>query len=167
MTAFEIDTEHTSFSVSFRPGFPGLGAKVRGVRGHFEASVDGGGVVDWSSSIHGSFTMEVADLHLGNRLLTTGARQVLSRALDEPISGALREVEPPKVAGDDRFTAALSIRFGGRDVPLRGKGRFETTADGFRVAGTTLADPRSFGVPLPPLVALMCHVRWRIHLVEA
>jgi hypothetical protein len=165
VTAFVIDTERTSFAVSFRPGIPGIGATVSGVRGVFDAAVDDAGVVDWTEAVHGSFIMHVDDLQMGNRMFTTASRQVLSRALDEPISGTLRDVEPDP-ARLDHFTAAIFIRFGDRDVPLRGQGRFEATDDGFRVAGTSLVDPRSFGVPLPPLLNLVCTVRWRIHLTH-
>ncbi|MEZ5144096.1 MAG: hypothetical protein R2726_16480 [Acidimicrobiales bacterium] len=162
MTAYDIDRERTHFSVAFRPGIKGLGARVTGVEGTFEATVDDDGVVDWDRPVHGSFTMAVRDLEMGNRFLTFGARQWLDPRRFESVRGELRDVEPN---GADGFTAGLQVYVKDMDVRIVGRGRFVVVERGrITVRGTSMVDPRAFKVMTPPFLNFMVLARWTIHL---
>jgi hypothetical protein len=162
LTIYDIDRERTQFSVAFRPGIKGLGAKVTGVQGSFEATVDDDGAVDWDQPVHGAFTLAVRDLEMGNRFLTFGARQWLDPKRFEAVRGEIRDVEP---AGDDGFTVGLQVFVKDMDVRIVGRGRFVVAEPGrITVRGSSMVDPRLFKVMTPPFLNFMVLVRWTIAL---
>jgi len=165
VTTYAIDREGTHISVAFRPGIKGLGARVTGVEGSFEATVDDDGTVDWDAPVRGDFTMAVRDLELGNRFLTFGARQWLDPRRFESIRGELREVEP---TGTDGFTAGLQVYVKDMDVRIVGRGRFVVAERGrITVRGSSMVDPRTFKVMTPPFLNFMVLARWTIALRPA
>ncbi len=162
---YAIATGRSSLSISFKPSFPGLAVRVTGLRGEFEATIDADGSIDWSRPTGGRFELRVADLSLGNRLVTMGATRWLDPARFDRITGELLEVRP---AGGDRFESRERICLKDLDVTLAANGRFEIErAERVTVHGRTFADPRQFGVFLPPFLNFMVHVRWKIALEPA
>lgn len=164
MTSYEIVSDETRFEMGTRPGIPGLSVHISGVQGSFEATlVDGR--IDLEQPAHGSFSLLVDELRAGNAFVTAGVRQWLGREDGTAVRGELTEV---RLLDDRRYDLLMRIDIRGRAVPLKGVGRVSVRPTGLlEVAGTTMCDPRAFGVPLPPLLNLMVHVRWRLVLTES
>jgi hypothetical protein len=73
-----------------------------------------------------------------------------------------------RARADGRIDLKMTVEIRGRTVKLVGTGRLTPRPSGpLEATGDTLVDPRAFGLPLPPLVNLMVHVRWRIALTPA
>ncbi|MCB1004118.1 MAG: hypothetical protein R2699_14930 [Acidimicrobiales bacterium] len=162
MATYEIDKERSTFSLRFSPSFPGMGAKISGLTGRFDAAVDHDGTIDWDAPFSGAFEMHVDDISLGNRFMTFGARQWLDPRQYDRVTGELLDVEPE---GTDGFTSHVRINVKGTEVTMAATGRFDVrTHDDITVHGRSMADPREFGVALPPFLNVMVHVRWRIEL---
>lgn len=162
VSRYEIATEHTSFHVSTRPGMPGVGARVRGVTGHFDATISDDGVVDLDRPVTGSFTMTVDDLETGNRLVNAGVRQFLGSGSEVAVAGRILGAT---ARDDGRTQLSMAVTIRERNVKLVGMGRLRLDHEQrLEAAGDTMCDPRAFGVALPPLVNLMVHIRWRIIL---
>ena len=161
---YEIDSEQTRFEMGTRPGIPGLSVRISGVTGSFEATfVDG--AVDLTQPVHGEFAMHVDELRAGNAFVTAGVRQWLGREDGTAVRGEVTEV---RARDDRRYDLLMRIHLLDRTVPLKGTGRVAIRPTGpIEATGVTMCDPRAFGVPLPPLLNLMVHVRWRIVLTEA
>jgi hypothetical protein len=156
-----IDPERSSFDVSTRPGIAGLGARVLGATGSFRLSFDRDGRVDLDQPIAGAFAITVGDLRTGNRWVTARLPWlgIDDRAV---IAGTVSEARP---ARDGRLDIPMMLEVGGRTVAALGTGRVDLRDDGsVEAVGGTLCDPRSFDVPLPPLINLSVFVRWRVRL---
>ncbi|MCX7621456.1 MAG: hypothetical protein N2037_11520 [Acidimicrobiales bacterium] len=166
MRPYSIVTERSSLSVSFKPAFPGLAARVTGLVGDFDVAIDDEGVIDWSQPSTGRFELRVEELSLGNRLLTMGARRWLDPERFDRIAGELLEVRPLREhAGDRRFASTVHLTLKDMDLTMAAHGRFEVELlDRITVYGRTFTDPRQFGVYLPPFLNFMVHVRWKITL---
>ncbi len=165
MSRYEIVTEHTTFHVSTRPGMPGVGARVSGVTGQFDAAISDDGAVDLDEPVTGSFTLTVDDLETGNRLVNAGVRQFLGSRSEVAVAGRILSA---KARDDGRTQLSMAVDIRHRTVKLVGMGRLRLDHEGrLEAAGDTMCDPRAFGVPLPPLVNLMVHVRWRMVLRPA
>lgn len=161
---FEIDSAHTTFGVTTRPGMPGVGARVSGVTGHVVATIDDDGVADLTQPVSGAFHLTVGDLDTGNKLVTAAVRQLLGSAHETAVAGRILEARPRP---DGRIDLVMTVELRGRTVRLVGAGRLTPRPAGqLEATGATMVDPRAFGLPLPPLVNLMVHVRWRIALTE-
>ncbi len=158
-----IATDETKFDVTTRPGIAGVGARVTGVRGTFEASFDDEGKADLDQPLTGDFSMAVGDIGTGNQLLTAGVKRWLGDAKQTAVQGRISDV---RGRPDGRLDFAMHIDVKGRHVPLVGTGRIHVRPNGqVEATGGTLCDPRAFGLPLPPLLNLVIHVRWRLLLV--
>ncbi|MEZ5144098.1 MAG: hypothetical protein R2726_16490 [Acidimicrobiales bacterium] len=163
MTTFVIDQDTSGFSITLKPGPPGLAFDVSGVQGSFDATITADGAVDLDAPLDGRFEMDVRRLDLGNRVLTFGAKRFLSGGLDDAsVVGELVEAR----SDDGRtFDADLVLHVRGRSIPVHGTCVFDAGPDGtLRVTGGAVCDPRAFGVALPPLVRPDAHVRWDLHL---
>jgi hypothetical protein len=167
VSRYEIVTERTTFGVTTRPGMPGVGATVSGVTGHVIATIDGDGVADLDQPVSGSFHLTVGDLATGNQLVTSAVEQFLGSETETAVAGSILEARPRP---DGRIDLVMTVEIRGRTVRLIGAGRLTPRADDadgqLDATGATLVDPRSFGLPLPPLVNLMVQVRWRVTLTE-
>ena len=164
MTSYGIVSDETRFEMGTRPGIPGLGVRISGVQGSFEATfVDQ--QVDLDQPVSGEFTLLVDELTAGNAFVTAGVRHWLGREGGTAVRGTITEV---RARDDHRYDVLMKIDIRDRMVPLKGVGRVSFRPTGLiEIAGTTMCDPRAFGVPLPPLLNLMVHVRWRLVLTEA
>lgn len=164
MARYEIVTERTTFGVTTRPGMRGVGARVSGATGHVEATVDDAGVVDLREPVTGAFHMTVGDLDTGNMLVTAAVRQFLGADDRTAVAGTILEA---RARADGRIDLGMTVEIRERTVKLVGTGRLTVRPSGdLEATGETMVDPRAFSLPLPPLVNLMVHVRWRIALVE-
>ncbi len=162
MPDFRIDTERASFDITTRPGIPGLGARVSGVHGSFRATFADDGSIDLTQPVAGAFSLTVGDLRTGNQWIT--ARIPWLGSSDKAlIRGSITGARP---RSDGKVDLPLTIEVGDRRVRQLGSGRVANRPDGSTEAfGGTLCDPRSFGIPLPPLISLSVFVRWRLFLV--
>ena len=161
MPDFRIDTERASFDVTTRPGVPGISARVTGVQGSFRATFADDGTVDLTHPVAGAFSLTVGDLRTGNQWVTARIPWLgpADRAL---ITGSITHARPRR---DGKIDLPLTLEVGDRTVKQVGTGQVVTRPAGTVEAyGGTLCDPRSFGIPLPPLVNLMVFVCWRLFL---
>jgi hypothetical protein len=146
--------------VRTRPALPGLLIPVDEVVGAVQLSVatsDG-----TESEVHGRLHLRVRALGAPNPLIGTALERWLGRERDLAVTV---EIGGIRARPDGRHDVALVAELRHRRVPLTGTGRFDRRPDGtIEGAGTTLCDPRSFGVALPPLVTLIVPVRWRLVL---
>ena len=164
VTSYDIVSEETRFEMGTRPGIPGMSVRISGVTGTFDATIVGG-AVDLDQPAHGEFTLHVDELRAGNAFVTAGVRQWLGREDGTAVRGEVTEV---RARDDRRYDLLMRIHLLGRTVPLKGTGRLSVRPTGtLEATGVTMCDPRAFGVPLPPLVNLMVHVRWRLVLAES
>lgn len=165
MADYRIDTERAAFDVTTRPGVPGIGARVSGVQGSFRATIAEDGAVDLDQPIAGAFSLTVGDLRTGNQWVTARIPWLgtSDRAL---MRGTITHARTTATtARDGRLELPLTIEVADRSVKLVGTGRLLVRPSGdVEAVGGTLCDPRSFGLPLPPLVNLMVFVRWRLFL---
>ena len=161
MPDFRIDSERASFDVTTRPGVPGISARVTGVQGSFRASFTDDGSVDLTRPVAGAFSLTVGDLRTGNQWITARIPW-LGPADKALIRGSITHARP---RADGKADLPLTLEVGDRTVKQVGTGHVVTRPAGTVEAyGGTLCDPRSFGIPLPPLVNLMVFVRWRLFL---
>jgi hypothetical protein len=162
---YRIDSERAAFDVTTRPGVPGLGARVSGVQGSFRVTIDDDGAVDLTQPVAGAFSLTVGDLRTGNQWVTARIPWLGSsdRALMRgSITHARRTRDTER---DGKLELPLTIEVADRAVKLVGSGRLLVRPSGdLEAVGGTLCDPRSFGIPLPPLVNLTVFVRWRLFL---
>lgn len=161
MPDFRIDTERASFDVGTRPGIPGLGARVTGVQGSFRATFGDDGAVDLTQPVAGAFSLTVGDIRTGNRWITAPIPWLgpADRAL---IRGTITDARP---RADGKVDIPITVEIGGRTVRQVGTGQVMTRPTGdVEAFGGTMCDPRSFGIPLPPLISLTVFVRWRLFL---
>lgn len=161
MPDYRIDSERASFDVTTRPGIPGLGARVTGVQGSFRASFDGDGTVDLTQPVAGAFSLTVGDLRTGNQWITARIPW-LGPADKALIRGSITHA---RSRSDGKVDLPLTLEVGDRTVTQVGSGQLVTRPSGtIEAFGGTLCDPRSFGIPLPPLITLSVFVRWRLFL---
>ena len=161
MPDFRIDSERASFDVTTRPGVPGISARVTGVQGSFRATFGDDGAVDLAQPVAGAFSLTVGDLRTGNQWITARIPW-LGPADKALIRGSIIHARPRP---DGKVDLPLTLEVGDRTVKQVGTGQVVTRPAGTVEAyGGTLCDPRSFGIPLPPLVNLMVFVRWRLFL---
>lgn len=163
MSRWRIDTEHTSFKVTFKPGVPGVGLRVRGVTGTFEATLDDEGQPDLDLPVEGEFEVTVDDLSLGPPLLDRAVRGFLGG--DEAIAarGWMGDVEP---ANDGQFRFALRLELRGVEDRIEALGRTALQPDGsVLVKGTSEVNPKRLGIPLPRLLPLTCKADWDLRIV--
>ena len=164
MIRYQIDPERTRLTVATRPGMPGLGARVREVRGWLDAAVepDGDGAIGLRAPAAGHLTAEVDAIETGNQLVTAAVDRWLGvgRALSIAVAFDVR----PRA--DGRVDVPMQVTVLDRVVELVGSGRVRPLDDSALEAdGVTLCDPRAFGISLPPLLNLIVHARWRLTLV--
>jgi len=166
---YEIDPDRTQISIGTRPGLPGLGARVSGVRGSFDAAVAADGTIEGSSPITGELTATVDHIETGNQLVANAMARWPEAAAGLLVHVTVAEVR--RSAGNttdrlDRVDVVMNASVGGRVADLVGGGRLRALEHGaIEAAGVTLCDPRAFGISLPPLLNLIVHVRWRLTLV--
>jgi hypothetical protein len=164
MAAWQIDPEHTRFTVSFEPGLPGVGVHVRGFTGTFDAAIDEYGRPDFDQPVAGAFVMTVDDLQLGNRLLTTAVRSWLGNDEEIGVTGTIGEVTP---YDDERHRLIVALTMRGETHRLEGRGRSELTPSGvLRVRGRSRVDPRQLGVPIPKVIRVRSIAEWDLHLTS-
>lgn len=160
-----IDTDRTTFRITFKPGIPGLGVHITGVSGEFTATLDEHGTPDLDQPIEGSFAMRLDDLQLGNRLITAAVKGWLGGDTEVPITGRLGAVTP--IDGHHHLLELL-ITMQGTEHRIESRGSTEVHEDGtFVVHGTATVDPRDVGVPIPSFLGLRTRASWRIHLLDA
>ncbi len=149
-------------SLRFQPSVPGMRARITGMGGSFHATVAEDGTVDWDAPVSGRFELKVADISLGNRFLTGGAKLFLDPKRYESISGELLGIEPDGVTG---FKTMVRISIKDLDVTVAANGVFDVRAhDDITVHGRTISDPKDFGVIMPPFLNFLVHVKWKIEL---
>ena len=162
MATYAIDKERSSFSLRFSPSFPGMKARITGLSGTFDAAVDEDGVIDWDSPVEGTFEMHVDDISLGNRFLTFGAKQWMDPKRYDRITGEIQDVRPD---GENGFSCDVLIKLKDMEKSMTANGVFDVrTHDDITVHGKSMADPREFGVLMPPFMNFMVHVRWKIEI---
>ncbi len=163
VSRWRIDTENTSFKVTFKPGVPGVGLRVRGITGTFEATLDERGHPDLAHPVEGDFEVTVDDLSLGPPILDRAVRGFLGG--DEAIAarGWMGDVEP---VGDDQYRFALRLELRGVQDQIDAIGRTELRPDGtVQVRGTSEVNPKRLGIPLPRLLPLTCKARWDLRIL--
>lgn len=160
MPSYEIDTHRSSFDLRFKPGIPGVGARITGLRGRFDAGIDDDGIIDWDHPVQGEFEMRVDDISMGNRFMTFGAKQWMDPKRYDRITG---EIVGVRRKGEDGFACDVNIQLKDMDVTMTSTGRFDIADPAnITVHGRTMTDPREFGVLMPPFINFMVHTRWRI-----
>ncbi len=163
MSRWRIDTENTSFKVTFKPGVPGVGLRVRGITGTFEATLDERGHPDLEHPVEGEFEVTVDDLSLGPPLLDRAVRGFLGG--DEAIAarGWMGDVVP---VGDEQYRFALRIELRGVQDRIDAIGRTELQPDGtVQVSGTSEVNPKRLGIPIPRLLPLICKAHWDLRIL--
>lgn len=166
MRRYDFDPDRAVFTVSTRPGLAGLGIRVVGTTGHIEATIDERGAVVFDDGVRGEFTVTVRNIDTANQLVTAAALQVFGTDHAVVVSGSVDRAEP--IPGDraDRATLKMTLRTTEREIPATGTTRLVLRPNGdLEAMGDTMTDPRAFGIPLPPLVNLMIHTRWRVTLL--
>ena len=163
MSRWRIDTEQASFRVSFRPGVPGVGLRVRGITGTFEATLDERGHPDLDHPVEGSFEITVDDLSLGPPLLDRAVRGFLGGDEALAASGWMGDVEPH---GDDRYRFALRLVLRGVEDTVAAVGRTALQPDGtVLVSGVSEVDPKRLGIPIPRLLPLVAKADWDLRIL--
>lgn len=163
MTRWLIDTDRSSFRVTFQPGLPGVGLSIRGVTGTFVADLDDRGQPDLDHPVEGEFHLTAHDLDLGHPLLGRAARVFLDGDDEVAVQGWMGDVQP---LGDDRYRFGLRLHLRGADHHIDAEGRTTLQPDGsVQVHGTCRVDPRDLGVPLPRLIPLHCLTDWDLRVV--
>jgi hypothetical protein len=165
---FEIDPDRTQVSVGTRPGLPGLGASVAGVRGWFDATLAADGTIDLGPPTTGELTATVDRIETGNQLVADAMARWPGASSGLSVHVAISDVRPLGDHDAGRVEVVLHAVVGERSADLVGSGRMRALdAGAIEAAGVTLCDPRAFGISLPPLLNLIVHVRWRVTLVPA
>jgi len=160
---YRIDTDAASFTVRFRPGMPGVGARVSGVQGSFDATMDADGRVDLSAPVGGSFTLHIDELQMGNRVLTAATRRWLAGDDEVAVQGAIDDVRP---AGDGTYQMALAMTMRHHTYHLSANGSLRATVgDNLAVTGTTEVHPSEVGVPIPRFLPPTVVVAWDLLLL--
>lgn len=162
MPSYAIDMARSTMGLRFQPSLPGIGARITGMSGQFDVNLGDQGEVDWGSPVRGSFEMKVSDISLGNRFLTAGAKLYLDPKRFESITGHLLDIE---AIGANGFRTMVNIKLKDLEVQMSGQGNFEMQPDGSVIAyGKTIADPKDFGVLMPPFINFLVHTKWKIVL---
>lgn len=135
-----------------------------GPRGWVEASVDGKGHVDLSSSPVAELEVELSALRSGNELYDAELRRRIDARTHPLARIALASVEPAGPPGRYRLTGALTVH--GRTLELSGTASVEVSDDGrhITVVGEKVVDIRDFGIPAPSILMLKIYPDVRIHL---
>lgn len=163
MSRWRIDSERTSFFVSFRPGLPGLGLRVTGVTGTFEATLDARGQPHLEHPIEGEFQMTVDDLSLGPPVFSRAVGSFLGGDDEVAVRGWMGDVHP---LGDDEYRFGLRLHLRGNEDTIDAVGRTALLEDGtVKVHGTSEVDPRGLGVPIPRLIPLRCRAAWDLRIL--
>jgi hypothetical protein len=163
VSRWRIDTERTSFRITFKPGVPGVGLRVRGITGTFEATLDERGRPHLEHPVEGEFQVTVDDLSLGPPLLDRAVRGFLGGEEAVAVRGWMGDVVPE---GDDQYRFGLRLELRGTQDRMDAIGRNALQADGsVQVDGTSEVDPRGLGVPLPRLLPLKCRAAWELRIV--
>jgi len=158
-----IDTDNSSFRVTFQPGLPGVGLSIRGVTGTFTATLDERGQPDLDQPVEGEFAMTAHDLDLGHPLLGRVVGAFLDGDDDVPVHGWMGDIEP---LGDDRYRYGIRLHLRGADHEIAAEGRTTLDPDGsLRVHGTCRVDPRDVGVPIPRFIPLRCLTTWDLRVL--
>jgi hypothetical protein len=158
VSRWRIDTEQASFKVTFKPGVPGVGLRVRGITGTFEATLDARGQPHLEHPVEGQFHVTVDDLHLGPPILDRAVRGFLRGDEAVAVKGWMGDVQPE---GDDRYRFSLRIELRGVEDRIDAVGRTALQPDGtVRVHGTSEVDPKRLGIPIPRLLPLRCKADW-------
>ena len=165
MSRWRIDTEQASFKVTFKPGVPGVGLRVRGITGTFEATLDERGQPDLDHPIEGEFQVTVDDLSLGPPLLDRAVRGFLGGDDEVAVRGWMGEAEPQ---GDDRYRFALDLELRGVEERIHAHARTALQPDGaVLVLGVSEVDPKRLGIPIPRMLPLRCKADWNLRVVPA
>ena len=163
MSRWRIDTEATSFRITFKPGVPGVGLRVQGITGTFEATLDERGRPHLEHPVEGEFQMTVDDLSLGPPLLDRAVRGFLRGADEIAVRGWMGDVVP---LGHDEYRFGIRLELRGTEDRTDAVGRTALLEDGsVKVSGTCEVDPRGLGVPLPRLLPLRCRAAWDLRIL--
>ena len=163
MSRWRIDPEQASFKVTFKPGVPGVGLRVRGITGAFEATLDERGQPDLDHPVEGNFEITVDDLTLGPPLLDRAVRGFLGGDDALAASGWMGDVEPE---GHDRYRFALDLELRGTKTRIDALGTTALQADGtVLVKGVSEVDPKRLGIPIPRLLPLTCKADWDLRIL--
>ena len=166
MTHYRFDPERAVFDVSTRPGLAGFSIRATGAAGTVELTVDDKGAIQYEDDVRGSFTVAVRNIETANKLVTAAALQFFGTDQAVVVAGEILGAKPKADDRAGRSELSMRLRVGARDVPAVGAGRLAWRPNGtLEATGDTMVDPRAFGVPLPPLVNLMVHIRWRVGLL--
>ena len=155
---FRIVPEDTRFDARLRPGPPG-GVQISGVTGEFSAVEGPDGLFDLSHPVEGSFSLQVAELDLGNRILTFAVRQWLG---SRPVQGRLGEARP---LDDGTYLMELFMELRGREHLLEGTGSVDAP-DGDRsvLHGGMTVKPADIGLHVPGFLVPTTDLTWAIVL---
>jgi hypothetical protein len=163
VSRWRIDTEQASFKVTFKPGVPGVGLRVRGITGTFEATLDERGQPHLDHPIEGEFRVTVDDLSLGPPLLDRAVRGFLGGDDAVAVSGWMGEAEP---VGDDRYRFALDLELRGVQERIHADARTALQPDGtVLVHGVSEVDPKRLGIPIPRILPLRCKADWDLRIL--
>lgn len=163
MSRWRIDTEQTSFRITFKPGVPGVGLRVRGITGTFEATLDERGRPHLEHPVEGEFQVTVDDLSLGPPLLDRAVRGFLRGDEAVAVKGWMGDVRPE---GDDRYRFAIHLELRGVRDRIDAVGHTALQPDGtVAVHGTSEVDPKRLGVPIPRLLPLTARAAWELRIL--
>jgi hypothetical protein len=163
VSRWRIDTGNTSFKVTFKPGVPGVGLRVRGITGTFEASLDERGQPDLDLPVEGEFEVTVDDLSLGPPILDRAVRGFLGGDDAMAARGWMGDVQPE---GDDRYRFKLELELRGVKDTIDAVGTTALQPDGtVKVRGTSEVNPKRLGIPIPRLLPLTCRAAWDLRIL--
>lgn len=163
VTRYRFDPAQAVFNVATRPGLAGLGVKVVGVTGSIEMTLDASGTLDLRRPVVGAFEVTLDNIATANQLVSAAGRQFFGGDDTAIVRGDISGAESD---GVDRYRIAMTLHARDRDVAVGGSARLVSRPTAaLEATGDTMCDPRAFGLPLPPLVNLMIHTRWRVALL--
>ncbi len=160
MALYEIDPERTTFEVRVRPGLPMPVARVTGLTGSFEVTLDDEGEVDLRHPIVGNFAMQMDDLNMGNPVMTMAAKRFLAGDDGLAITGGIDGIEPHPAG----YQLGMTMTFRGGTHRMDAVGAMDRVGEEMLVTGRTRVNPRDIGVRLPPMVKLAMIADWKIAL---
>ena len=133
--------------------------QISGVTGEFSAVEGADGLFDLSHPVDGSFSLRVAELDLGNRLLTFGVRQWLG---SRPVRGRLGEASP---LDDGTYRMSLLMELRGHTHVLSGHGHVDPPEGGRSVLhGGMTVRPADIGLHVPGFLVPTTDLTWAIVL---
>lgn len=167
MTHYDIDPAATRFDVRFHPGLPGMGARVTGVRGSFEATVGPDGAVDLSRPVSGEFSLAVDELETGTWLVTIAVRRWLGQDEQVAARGVITDVAPDPDADDaGTYRLGLDLTMKGETHHLVATGHVTPNGEGpLEVTGGLRVHPSEVGMPLPSFSPPTVEVAWHLVLL--